>query len=145
MNLSLLWLIAGTILILSEFIIPGFVICFFGASAIITGVLCWLIPGLSLNWQIMIFAILGVVLLIGCRRFMPGVFKGRENNFDNDIDSDDVSGMACVCTADIAPNAPGKVEFRGSTWNAVSSGTIPAGSHCVIKSRNNLTLVVEQA
>ena len=88
MNLTFLWLIIGTILILSEFIVPGFVICFFGVSAIVTGVLYWFVPGLSLSWQIMLFAILGVVLLIGCRRFMPGVFKGKENNFDDDIDSD---------------------------------------------------------
>ena len=145
MNLTFLWLIIGTILILSEFIVPGFVICFFGVSAIVTGVLYWFVPGLFLSWQIMLFAILGVVLLIGCRRFMPGVFKGKENNFDDDIDSDNVSGMSCICTADIAPDAPGKVEFRGSTWNAVSSGNIPAGSRCIIRSRNNLTLVVEQA
>ena len=39
MNLSLLWLIVGIILILSEFVIPGFIICFFGAAAIITGIL----------------------------------------------------------------------------------------------------------
>ena len=145
MNLSLLWLIAGIILILSEFVIPGFIICFFGAAAIITGILYWFIPALTLTWQILLFAVLGVVLLIGCRRYMPGVFKGKENNLDNDIDADNVSGDSCVCASDIAPGVPGKVEFRGSLWNAISSDTIPAGSRCIIKSRNNITLEVEKA
>ena len=145
MNLSLLWLIAGIILILSEFIIPGFIICFFGASAIITGILYWFIPALTFAWQILLFAVLGVLLLIACRRYMPGVFKGKENGSDRDIDDDNVSGSTCVCRADIAPGVPGKVEFRGSLWNAISSDTIPAGSRCIIKSRNNITLEVEKA
>ena len=135
MNLSLLWLIVGIILILSEFIIPGFIICFFGAAAIITGILYWFIPSLALAWQILLFAVLGVVLLVACRRYMPGVFKGKENG----------SGNICVCTADIAPGVPGKVEFRGTLWNAVSSDAISAGSRCIIKSRNNITLEVENA
>lgn len=145
MNLSLLWLIAGIILILSEFIIPGFIICFFGASAIITSILYWFIPALTFAWQILLFAVLGVLLLIACRRYMPGVFKGKENGSDRDIDDDNVSGSTCVCRADIAPGVPGKVEFRGSLWNAISSDTIPAGSRCIIKSRNNITLEVEKA
>ena len=49
-----------------------FNICFFGAAAIITGILYWFIPALTLTWQILLFAVLGVVLLIGCRRYMPG-------------------------------------------------------------------------
>ena len=145
MNLSLLWLIVGIILILSEFIIPGFIICFFGAAAIITGILYWFIPSLALAWQILLFAVLGVVLLVACRRYMPGVFKGRENGSAGDIDDDNVSGNICVCTADIAPGVPGKVEFRGTLWNAVSSDAISAGSRCIIKSRNNITLEVEKA
>ena len=140
MNLSLLWLIAGIILILSEFIIPGFIICFF-----ITSILYWFIPALTFAWQILLFAVLGVLLLIACRRYMPGVFKGKENGSDRDIDDDNVSGSTCVCRADIAPGVPGKVEFRGSLWNAISSDTIPAGSRCIIKSRNNITLEVEKA
>ena len=145
MNLSLLWLIAGIILILSEFIIPGFIICFFGAAAIVTGILYWFFPMITLSWQILLFAVLGVVLLIGCRRYMPGVFKGKENNSDADIDDDNVAGKSCVCTAGITPSAPGKVEFRGTLWNAVSSEDISAGSRCIIKSRNNITLEVEKA
>ena len=144
-DLSLIWLITGTVLILSEFVIPGFVICFFGASAIITGIIHWLCPAVTFPWQILIFAILGVILLIGCRRYMPGVFKGKENSSGNDIDSDSIAGVFCICISDIAPNAPGKVEFRGSTWNAISSDTIPAGTRCTVKSRNNLTLEVIKA
>ena len=145
MKLSLLWIIAGIILILSEFIIPGFIICFFGGAAIIIGILHWFIPALDPAWQILLFAVFGVVLLVACRRYMPGVFKGKENSSASDIDDDNVAGNTCICTADIAPGVPGKVEFRGTLWNAVSSDAISSGSRCIIKSRNNITLEVEKA
>ncbi len=143
MNLSLIWLIAGVIFILSEFIIPGFVICFFGVSAIVTSIVCMLFPALPFVWHILIFTILGVSLLLACRKLMPGIFRGNEKvAASEDIDSDSVAGNNCICTETISPNSPGKVEFRGSLWNAVSSDTIPAGSRCIIKSRTNLTLEV---
>ena len=144
-DLSFIWLITGIVLILSEFIIPGFVICFFGVSAIITAFVHWICPAVTFPWQILIFAILGVILLIACRRYMPGVFKGKENSAADDIDSDSIAGVSCICTSDISPDAPGKVEFRGSSWNAVSSDSIPAGSRCIVKARKNLTLEVVKA
>lgn len=143
MDLSLVWLISGVVFILAEFIIPGFVICFFGASAIVTSVICMLFPALPFAWHILIFTVLGAALLLACRKLMPGIFKGKEKTAaSEDIDSDSVAGNNCICTETISPNAPGKVEFRGSLWNAVSSDTIPAGSRCIIKSRTNLTLEV---
>ena len=32
------WLIAGVMLILAEFVVPGVFICFFGVGAILTGI-----------------------------------------------------------------------------------------------------------
>lgn len=140
-----IWLIAGTVLILAEFIIPGFVICFFGGAAFIVGCLMWIFPGLSLVWQLLIFALGGIVLLISCRRFMPGVFRGSEELPELDVDADGVAGELCVCTVQIAPGIPGKVEFRGTLWNAAADETIAPGSNCIVISRNNLTLKVRKA
>lgn len=139
-----IWLISGVVLILAEFIIPGFVICFFGASALaVGGVLC-IFPQLALVWQLLLFAVLGVVLLIGCRRFMPGIFRGSESAGDVEIDDDGVSGEICICRAGISPGLPGKVDFRGSLWNASAEEVIVPGENCVVISRNNLTLKVRK-
>ena len=140
-----IWLIAGTVLILAEFIIPGFVICFFGGAAFIVGGLKWIFPGLSLVWQLLIFALGGILLLVSCRRFMPGVFRGAETIPAVDVDADGVAGEICVCVAPIEPGVPGKVEFRGTLWNAAADETVAAGSNCVVISRNNLTLKVRKA
>lgn len=140
-----LWLIAGTVMVLAEFIIPGFVICFFGGAAFIVGGLLWIFPALSLVWQLLIFACAGIILLICCRRFMPGVFRGAETNPVMDVDADGVAGENCVCTLQITPGVPGKVEFRGSLWNASADEVIEPGCNCIVVSRNNLTLKVRKS
>ena len=139
-----IWLIAGVVLILAEFIIPGFVICFFGAAALLVGVLLLIFPAMSLVWQLLLFAVLGVVLLLGCRRFMPAIFRGSESAAAVDIDDDGVCGEICVCRSEIVPQLPGKVEFRGSLWNASADEKIVPGENCVVISRNNLTLAVRK-
>ncbi|MBE6408475.1 MAG: NfeD family protein [Lentisphaerae bacterium] len=137
-----LWFIAGVILILAEFMIPGFVICFFGIAALIVAGLVWLIPALSVTGQLLIFAALGVVLLLLCRLLLPRAFRGKKDDDELDIDSDNIAGSSCVCTEAISPQAAGKVEFRGSTWLAVADSLIAPGENCTVLSRNNLTLKV---
>ena len=60
-----LWFIAGVIFVLAEFVIPGFVICFFGVSALIVAGLIWLVPSLSITLQLLLFAALGVAFFVG--------------------------------------------------------------------------------
>lgn len=137
-----LWFIAGVIFVLAEFVIPGFVICFFGVSALIVAGLIWLVPSLSITLQLLLFAALGVVLLLLCRLLMPRAFRGKKDDVELDIDGDDVAGATCVCTEAITPLAAGKVEFRGANWNAVADNEIAAGEICTVLSRNNLKLKV---
>lgn len=138
----LLWFIAGILLILSEFAIPGFIICFFGVAALIVAALLYFIPCMTLTVQLLVFVVIGILLLIGCRKFMPKAFRGTKDDVERDIDSDDVVDADCICIAEISPSAAGKVEFRGSSWNAVSENSIAVGEHCTVLSRNNLTLKV---
>lgn len=137
-----LWFIAGVVFVLAEFVIPGFVICFFGVSALIVAGLIWLVPSLSITLQLLLFAALGVVLLLLCRLLMPRAFRGKKDDVELDIDGDDVAGATCVCTEAITPLAAGKVEFRGASWNAMADNEIATGEICTVLSRNNLKLKV---
>ena len=138
------WLVVGVVMILLEFPIPGFVICFFGVSALVSGGILLLFPGLPLVWQILVFAVGGGVLAVASRRLMPSVFRGGASHDDGDIDGDEVSGAICICDEEISPGIPGKVEFRGSLWNAESDGRIEKGAVCSVISRKNLTLKVRR-
>ena len=139
------WLIAGVVMILLEFPIPGFVICFFGVSALLTGALLLLFPCIGLVWQILIFAFGGGALAVMSRWFFPSVFRGGSSRDEGDIDGDEVSGDYCVCEETIAPGLPGKVEFRGSLWSAEADERIEKGTVCVVLSRHNLMLKVRRS
>lgn len=141
-NAVFCWFIAGIILILSEFIVPGFIICFFGVASLIMAGVMYFYPGIPLVFQLLSFVITGVLLLIACRRFMPRAFRGTKDDHERDIDSDDVADSDCVCIAKITPGTPGKVDFRGSTWNATAQHEIAEGEQCIVLKRNNLTLTV---
>lgn len=136
------WAVSGLLLIMFEFVVPGLVICFFGFSALIVALMKYLFPTLALSWQLLIFAFGGLLMVLLFRQFVPrGVCKemgdGREN-----IDDDDIAGAVAVCKEAIGKDKPGKVEFRGSFWNAVSDEDIAVGELCLIEKRNNLELTV---
>ena len=137
------WFIAGVMLVVAEFAVPGVFICFFGVGALLTGTAVWLFPSLPPAAQIALFAVLGVGVLAGCRRFMPQSFRGSKKIDDSDIENDDIAGAEAVVTEEIAPGAPGKVEFRGSQWTARADRVIAVGERASIVRRKNLTLFLK--
>ena len=143
MSVALWWLVAGAVMVLTELALPGVFICFFGLSALLTGCLCWLFPVISFPLQLVIFVFFGAVLLFGCRRWIPRSFKGNVIASELDVDADDVTGSPAVTVEPIAPDSPGKVEFRGTCWTAVADREIPVGTRVKVKCRKNLVLEVE--
>lgn len=139
-----IWTAAGVLMILAELFIPGFIIFFFGVSALLVALLSWMIP-IPFSVQLLLFAIFGVLLLLICRKYFPKIFRGVSKEDRSDIDGDDVAGSAAVVVEEIVPPLAGKIDFRGSLWEGESSRRIPKGSVVRILRRKNLTLVVEPA
>ena len=137
------WMIAGGSLILAEFIVPGVFICFFGIGAILTGFVALIFPDMPFTLALVLFAVLSVLFLLVCRRFMPKSFRGGVKVDRSDIENDDVVGAEAVVTEAIAPDAPGKVEFRGAQWTARSDRSIAVGERAKIRERRNLTLYLK--
>lgn len=136
------WLVAGLVMCALEFVVPGVVLVFFGAGAILTGLVTWLAPGFPPYAQTLLFTVFSVVSLIVCRRFIVGRGKGQSARRDVDYDDDFTNRAAAVVEA-IPEGAPGKVELNGSNWNAVSETPVAAGARVRIVSRDGLTLRVE--
>ena len=137
------WFIAGMVLILAEFSAPGVCICFFGVGALLTGVVVWLFPGMPLSLELLLFSVLSVLFLLGCRRLMPDVFRGSMKVDPSDIENDDVAGADAVVVEAISAGRPGKVEFRGSLWTACADRELAVGERVKISRRQNLTLFIE--
>jgi membrane protein implicated in regulation of membrane protease activity len=144
-NAELLWFIVGLVLLLSELILPGFVIVFFGIGAWITAALVafGLLPGL--NAQLLVFLISSVLSLALFRKKGQKHFKGDVTRAMKPGESlDDIHGQRAVTISPINPNMPGgQVEFHGTPWNAESDTPIAAGQPVEIIGQQSLVLRVK--
>jgi len=141
---EIIWFIIGLVLMLSEFVIPGLIIAFFGVGAWVVAVLCMFIPGISFNLQLFIFIIASVVLLLALRKQMAKVFMGFEKQ--KNVTADDVEdfiGHRTTVIKPISKNKKGKVEFHGTAWDAEADEDIGEGQTVEIIGRDSITLKVK--
>jgi membrane protein implicated in regulation of membrane protease activity len=61
------WLVLGLVLLALELVVPGGYFLWLGAAGIVTGVAAF-IPGISWPWQVTIFGVLAIVIVIGWTR-----------------------------------------------------------------------------
>lgn len=140
---QILWIVAGIVMLILEFIIPGLIIFFFGAGAILTGILCMAFD-IPVGLQFLIFGVSSVVSLILLRNKFSGVFHGKVNIKNTEDDFDEVIGIKCKVTEKITPNELGKVEFRGTLWKAMADEEIEPGTMVEIIEKENITLKVKK-
>lgn len=142
--MAMIWIGAGLLLALSELIVPGFVIIFFGFGAILTGLLtlCFNMP----EWlQCLLFTISSVASLLILRRYLPNIFGGKEEKVEElPAESLECEGQIARVVDKIEPGLVGSIMFQGSVWKATSEDNLPAGEDVVIVKRSNITFVVKK-
>jgi membrane protein implicated in regulation of membrane protease activity len=138
---ELFWFIIGLGLFLLELVIPGFFIFFFGLGAWVTALVC-LIGNPGINLQIVIFAIISVLSLIGLRRIIQRKFFYSKNDKSGEVE-DEFTGKEALAVSDFGGQQTGKVEFKGTTWKSDSSSDIKTGQRVMILQKDNFKLIVE--
>lgn len=111
-----LWLIGGVILLIAEVIAPGFSLIFIGAAAILTGMIAVAL-GVSLTFQLAIFAILALVAVryVG-RRFYAARYDHTPDPFLNDRARRMLGRVVVVVQA--VDSHSGRVRVGDSEWSA---------------------------
>ncbi len=144
MNPLILWFVAGLILILSEFMLPGVILVFFGAGAWIVALCVWLGLTPGTGSQLIVFAVTSVLLLLLLRRRFRAGFLGkvREDGLTGDNIDDEVGGVVIVLE-DMIPNVKGHVEYKGATWQALSPTALAKGDRAVITAHQGITLIIK--
>ncbi|HBE40536.1 MAG TPA: hypothetical protein DDW27_04910 [Bacteroidales bacterium] len=138
---ELFWFILGLVLLLLELVVPGFVIIFFGVGAWITSLVCIIFnPGI--NFQAAIFAVTSVIVLLVFRRMIQNKFIYNKDDKSESIE-DEFTGREAVAIDDFGPDKTGKVEFKGTTWNAESESVIKSGQRVIIIEKVNVKLIVK--
>lgn len=135
------WLVLGLALLVLEFASPGgFFLVFFGAGAVVMGLLSLLGLELSFVWAGVLFVAISVIALLLFRkpllaRFQHGMPKGK-------VDS--MVGETAKALEEIPAGAIGTAELRGSSWTAhnIGDAAIARSSRCRVEKVEGLTLHV---
>jgi len=95
--------------------------------------------------QLIVFLVSSVASLVLFRKQGKNYFQGRVSGKVDDVSRlDDVRGERAMVVEEIIPNSlSGKVEFRGTVWNADADTTISKGTPVEVVERTDLTLKVK--
>ena len=140
---EIIWFLIGLVLLLSEFVLPGLIIFFFGIGAMVVALVCFL-TDVSVNIQLLIFIGSSILLLIFLRKWLKGIFMGRVVGGGTAAgDLKEFIGERVVVKESITPKAGGRVEFHGTSWQAEADEEIPVGTVVRITGKANITLTVK--
>ena len=135
------WIAVGAVLLGSElgFVDAQFYLVFVGGSALVVGFLdlAGLLPAVWMQW--LLFAALAAFSMVTFRRRIYDRLRRKLP----DMKQGPV-GATVVLTAALPPGETCRLEYCGSSWNAVNGGKSPiaAGQRARIDRVNGLTLVV---
>lgn len=134
-----IWIVLGIVLLGAEMLVPGgLFMLFFGIGAIIVGIAVAF--GLAqpewTQWALFSIASIAMLLLLRQRLLMKLWPPGEHKEVDSMV------GEIALPLEPIAPGATGKVELRGSTWNAHnnSKSIVQKGQRCKVQRVDGLSL-----
>lgn len=147
MTPTIVWFLIGLGLTLAELAVPGVILVFFGVGAWIVALAAWLGLTVTLESQLLTFAIASVALLVLLRRWIKGRLYGHvKDEQDLNVDLDEFVGHPVKVLDAIVPGASdGRVEFKGARWHAVADEEIESGQSAVIDAVDGITLKVRKA
>lgn len=141
-NPTFIWFSVGLAMLLFEMAAPGLFMLFFGLGAWVVMAITLFI-NISLNSQLVVFLITSIISLVLFRNILKKAFHGHEtDNQDLGIELDEFIGQKATVVKKIFPNVGGKVEFKGSQWEAVAKEEIDEGAIVKIIEKDNITLIV---
>ena len=143
-NPILVWFLIGLALLLSEFMLPGIILVFFGVGAWIVALTTWIGLTGGTTSQLLVFAVSSILLLVLLRRWFRARFLGHKTGEQDPLHNlDDLTGEAVTVSTAIEPGSgEGKVEYKGASWSARSETPLDAGSRAVGTAVDGITLVV---
>lgn len=134
------WLSAGLLFLVLEFFLPGAVFLWLGLGGLLTGVLTWLFPALSGQWQCVLFASLSVLSFVFWRKF------GRPRRRYEPVSTlnrrgQNLVGRSLVLSEPIVAGE-GRVRVDDTLWRVLGP-ELPAGARVRVIAAEGLSLRVE--
>jgi membrane protein implicated in regulation of membrane protease activity len=138
-NAAVFWFVIGFGLFLLEFIIPGFILFFFGVGAWIVAIVT-LFVDISLDTQLIIFITSSILTILLFRKWVKKIILTRK--FTSEIE-DEFIGKPGIAETMIAPGKNGKIVFKGTSWDAKSEDVIQSGENVIVIGNESILLIVK--
>ena len=126
MSTYLIWFLAGVSFLIGEFILPGFILFFFSLGALIVSLVTFFLD-LSINSQIILFALSSVISLLIFRKYLKNIFKGNEEKNKDFDDSIKPQLETATVSKTIGANSLGEIKYKGTFYKAQSDRPIEEG------------------
>ncbi|MCU7850829.1 MAG: NfeD family protein [Candidatus Thiodiazotropha sp. (ex Monitilora ramsayi)] len=136
------WLILAVLLMILEVFSPGAFLLWLGLAAGVVGLLLLIMPDLSWQVQILLFALLSVMIIVAVRAFLqrrpietdqPHLNRRGEQYLDR-----------IFTLQEPIVNGEGKIRVDDSTWK-INGEDCPAGTRIKITGVQGVVLLVDQA
>lgn len=137
-----IWVIVALFFFILEIFTNGFAVACFSIGAI--GATVVAACGLSLLWQMLIFAILSIAALVTVRPLVMKLFYNKDE--DCKTNGDALIGREGRVSEEIDPSTgKGRVAIDGDDWKAVSAdgSTITKGAVVEVVSRDSVIITVK--
>jgi membrane protein implicated in regulation of membrane protease activity len=133
------WAAIALLLCAAEMIAPGAFLLWLGLAAAAVFAIVWLVPGLSVLAQAVLFVVLGVVAILVYRRW----FRGRGRASDKPAlnrRTEALIGRVVPLQAAIV-DGRGRVQIADAFWD-VEGPDLPAGTHVRVLAADGMVLKV---
>jgi membrane protein implicated in regulation of membrane protease activity len=135
------WWVLAVVLLVVELLAPGFFFLWMSASGLLTGLLLWLVPTLSLDWQIFIFSSLSIIAIIAWKKFFKNAASATDQPLLNKRGQQYVGRVFNLYEA--IENGQGKIKVDDTIWK-VHGEDCPLGSKVKVVASRGTVFDVEQ-
>jgi inner membrane protein len=134
------WFILALVLLIAETIVPGAHIVWFGLAAAVMGLLGFtILPGLAIEWQLVLFGGLALFLIVIVRRFLGAISTEGDVPSLNERGGQYVGRLVTV--EEPIAGGRGKVRIGDTLWQAEGPDT-PKGNRVKVTGADGTVLRV---
>ena len=138
-NTAVIWFIIGFICFLLEFVLPGLILFFFAIGAWMVAILSLFID-MSINTQLIVFLAGSILTILLFRKWVKKIIWTKKHSTELE---DEFLGKTGKAETFIGPGQNGKVDFKGTTWDAQSEDIIEKGENVTIIGNDSILLIVK--
>ena len=138
-NPAVIWFLLGFVFFILEFLIPGFILFFFAIAAWIVAIVL-LMFDISLNVQLLLFVVSALITILLFRKWLRRIVFSKKHSTELEHE---FLGKTGIAETDFGPGIDGKVDFRGTSWNARSDDVIQKGDNVTIIGNESILLIVQ--